>query len=177
MKPLKRNVVTNNNSHPLLNTTKHKMVKPINKDGELSPSRGGKGEEALPNHHHYNPGLKTTAHTLRYTMTKAEACLWKYALRARQMGYTFNRQRPVLNYIADFMCKELNLIIEVDGYTHTREEVAEKDIVRQKRLEEAGFTVLRFKDEEVLKNIKQVRQVIYLAAIELGERLPLDPPR
>jgi very-short-patch-repair endonuclease len=52
-------------------------------------------------------------------MTKAEACLWKYVLRARQMkGYQFGRQRPVLNYIADFMSKELRLMIEVDGITH-----------------------------------------------------------
>lgn len=93
-------------------------------------------------------------------MTKAEACLWKYALRAKQMGYTFNRQRPVLNYIADFMCKDLNLIIEVDGYSHLLEEVQEKDIIRQQNLEEAGFTILRFKDEDVLRNIKNTRMVI-----------------
>ncbi|MCW3076617.1 MAG: hypothetical protein JWO32_1226, partial [Bacteroidetes bacterium] len=54
----------------------------------------------------------------RSQMTKSEVCLWKYAFRAKQMGYTFNRQQPVLNYIADFMCNELKLIIEVDGYTH-----------------------------------------------------------
>lgn len=93
-------------------------------------------------------------------MTKAEACLWKYALRAKQMGYTFNRQRPVLNYIADFMCKELKLIIEVDGYTHTLEDVIKNDIIRQYKLEEAGFKVIRFKDAEVLTEINKVREVI-----------------
>jgi very-short-patch-repair endonuclease len=61
----------------------------------------------------YNKRNKQVARMLRSNMTKAEACLWKYALRARQMkGYKFRRQRPVLNYVADFMCKELNLIIE-----------------------------------------------------------------
>lgn len=59
----------------------------------------------MQNHHHYNKNLREFAHEKRNEMTKAEACLWKYALRGKQMGYTFNRQRPVLNYIADFMCK------------------------------------------------------------------------
>lgn len=141
----------------------------------LSPSlRGIKGEAI---HHHYNPKLKTTAHTLRYSMTKAEACLWKYVLKAKQTGYTFNRQRPVLNYIADFMCKKLNLIIEVDGITHTREDVIEKDAVRQKKLEEVGFKVIRFADEDVLKNIQYVKQNIYLTIKQLEENLPLNPPQ
>ena len=57
-------------------------------------------------------------------MTKAEACLWKYVLRAGKMkSFQFRRQRPVLNYIADFMCKELMLIIEVDGITDSWEDV------------------------------------------------------
>lgn len=62
------------------------------------------------NHLLYNKSLQPFASENRKQMTKAEACLWKYALRAKQMGYTFNRQRPVLNYVADFMCKELKLI-------------------------------------------------------------------
>ena len=94
-------------------------------------------------------------------MPKAEACLWKYVLRASQLnGYAFRRQRPVLNYIADFMCKELMLIIEVDGITHQWEGAAERDAVRQKRLEEAGFTVIRFNDSEILHNISSVRDYL-----------------
>jgi very-short-patch-repair endonuclease len=108
----------------------------------------------------YNKNLKDFARENRNGMTKAEACVWKYALKAKQTGYTFNRQRPVLNYIADFMCKELKLIIEVDGYTHLMEEVIVKDKIRQKNLEDAGFTVIRFKDEEVLKAMVQVKDLI-----------------
>ena len=90
-------------------------------------------------------------------MTKSEACLWKYVLRARQLkGYQFRRQRPVLNYIADFMCKELMLIIEADGITHQWAETIEKDKKRQAELEAAGFTVLRFTDEEILNHIHAV---------------------
>ena len=109
------------------------------------------------NNYNYNKNLTSYANNLRKNMTKAEACLWKYVLRAGGMkGFTFRRQRPVLKYIADFMCKELQLIIEVDGITHTYEEVAENDKKRQADLERAGFTVVRFTDEEVLHHINNV---------------------
>ena len=91
-------------------------------------------------------------------MTKAEAVIWKYVLRAGIMKkYTFNKQRPVLNYIADFMCKELNLIIEVDGASHLEEEIVVKDIEREKKLRSAGFIILRFSDNEVLHDLDRVR--------------------
>jgi very-short-patch-repair endonuclease len=107
--------------------------------------------------HFYNKNLQPYANRLRKEMTKAEACLWKYVLRASRLkGFQFRRQRPVLNYIADFMCKDLMLIIEVDGITHQWEETIKKDETRQKALESAGFTVLRFSDEEVLNHIQAV---------------------
>ncbi|NOT52612.1 MAG: DUF559 domain-containing protein [Chitinophagaceae bacterium] len=107
--------------------------------------------------HYYNKNLQPYANSLRKNMTKAEACLWKYVLKAGQMkGFQFRRQRPVLKYIADFMCKELMLIIEVDGITHHWEEASRKDEQKQRALEAAGFTVLRFSDEEVLSNINRV---------------------
>ncbi|HET9826546.1 MAG TPA: endonuclease domain-containing protein, partial [Chitinophagaceae bacterium] len=85
------------------------------------------------------------------------ACLWKYVLKAGKLkGFQFRRQRPVLNYIADFMCKELMLIIEVDGMTHHWEETIKKDEIRQKALEAAGFSVIRFTDDEVLTQIQSV---------------------
>jgi len=106
---------------------------------------------------YYNKHLQPYANRLRKEMTKAEACLWKYILRAGQLkGFQFRRQRPVLNYIADFMCMELKLIIEVDGITHQWEETIKKDEIRQKALESVGFTLLRFSDEEVLNNIQAV---------------------
>jgi very-short-patch-repair endonuclease len=113
----------------------------------------------------YNKEIQPYAHQLRTNMTKAEACLWKYALRARKMkGYSFRRQRPVLNFIADFMCLELKLIIEVDGYTHSLDEVIYKDVRKQKTLEEAGYHVIRFSDMQVLKDmnivIQELEQII-----------------
>ncbi|NGP75390.1 DUF559 domain-containing protein [Balneolaceae bacterium YR4-1] len=109
------------------------------------------------NHFGYNKKLKALARNLRNNSTKAEIRLWSEVLRARKMkGYTFLRQRPVLNYISDFMCKELKLIIEVDGVTHNYEKQWYKDKQRQKELEEHGFTVLRFSDDDIQKNLQGV---------------------
>ena len=91
-------------------------------------------------------------------------------------GYQFRRQRPILNYIADFMCKELNLIIEIDGITHTYEGAAEKDQKRTSELEKHGFTVLRFTDEEVLKHIEHVHANIE-DWIEKNAVVPPPSPR
>jgi len=105
--------------------------------------------------------LQSFTNDLRHNSTKAEACIWKYVLRARQMkGFQFRRHRPVLNFIADFMCKELMLIIEVDGITHTHPQVIELDQIKQRELEQVGFSVLRFTDDEVLTDINRVYEVI-----------------
>jgi len=128
------------------------------------------------NNYHYNKNLQTYANILRKDMTKAEACIWKYVLRARKLkGYQFRRQRPVLSFIADFMCPVLMLIIEVDGISHWDEEVVRKDKIRQRKLEEVGFTVLRFNDEDMLEDIENVERVL-VGFIEEFEKLhPLTP--
>ena len=75
-------------------------------------------------------------------------------------GYQFRRERPILNYIADFVCLELMLIIEVDGITHDSSSALQKDIKRQKAFEKVGFNVLRFSSEEVLNDILYVNEAI-----------------
>ncbi len=69
------------------------------------------------------------------------------------MGYDFHRQKPLLEYIADFYCYELELVIELDGYTHNFEEVLARDETKQKALENLGLTIIRFADPEVLHDI------------------------
>lgn len=109
------------------------------------------------NNYLYNSNLRDNARNLRKKMTKAEASLWKYALKGKKMsGYKFNRQRPVLNYIVDFMCKDLMIVIEIDGYSHNFEDIVEKDEIKQNNLENVGFTVLRYNDEDVLENMENV---------------------
>ncbi|OEK00300.1 hypothetical protein BFP97_01680 [Roseivirga sp. 4D4] len=120
----------------------------------------------MPSNNYYNKHLKENANALRKRMTKAEACLWKYVLRAKMLeGHQFRRQRPIDKYIVDFICLELKLIIEVDGVTHEHGEIALEDNVRQERLEELGFKVIRFTDDEVLTQINRVRESI-LGSIE-----------
>ena len=126
---------------------------------------------------HYNSSLQSRANKLRKSMTKPEACLWKYVLSGRQMlGYQFRRQRPVLNYIADFMCKDLKLIIEVDGLSHESEEGRLKDKKRDNALAEIGFTTLRFSSREVLNTIDMVSSTI-LAWINENAVCPPPGPR
>lgn len=110
-------------------------------------------------------------------MTKAEACLWKYALRSGKLkNWQFRRQRPILNFIADFMSKDLLLVVEVDGYTHNFEETIDKDLIKEKALEEVGFKVIRFQDEEVLNDIDNViRELEYQVEIRSNE-LGVPPP-
>jgi very-short-patch-repair endonuclease len=111
--------------------------------------------------YYYNKNLKEFAKRLRKQSTKAEIKLWNDVLRGKQMhGYSFLRQRPVSSFIADFMCKELMLIIEVDGFTHEWEEQWDLDKKRQGELENLGFTFLRFTDEEVLNDIRNVERII-----------------
>lgn len=113
------------------------------------------------NNYHYNKKLQPLARELRNSMTKAECCLWKYVLNRRKMhGYQFNRQRPVLDYIVDFMCKELMLILEVDGISHLFDNIEQNDKERQTKLEQTGFTVLRFHDGEILNNISDIIRTI-----------------
>ncbi len=70
------------------------------------------------------------------------------------LGYDFHRQKPILNYIVDFFCNELMLVIEIDGITHDYK-LAE-DAERQKELESLGIRFLRFMDDDIKKNMDGV---------------------
>lgn len=125
----------------------------------------------------YNPRLQLNAKDLRYRMTKAEACLWKYVLKGRALkGYQFRRQRPIDQYIVDFVCLPLKLIIEVDGITHTYGEVANNDEIRQAKLESLGLKIIRFEDDEVLTQINRVRESIQEAIEEIEQKSPPEEP-
>jgi very-short-patch-repair endonuclease len=82
-----------------------------------------------------------------------------------------------MNYIVDFFCKELCLVIEVDGITHFEEATYVNDMKRQKELERAGFKVVRFTDEEVLKNIDAVRTTLEHTVDERQKELRSASPQ
>lgn len=78
-------------------------------------------------------------------------------LQKRQIrGYQFNRQKPLGNYIVDFYCKKLNLVIEVDGGSHHFDDISISDVERQHILEEKGLRFLRFTEQDVRKNMGDV---------------------
>ncbi len=77
-------------------------------------------------------------------MTFSEVKLWNELKNGQMMGYDFDRQRSIGNYIVDFYCKDLQLVLEVDGITHEDEKVIQKDEIRQDELEELGVSFLRF---------------------------------
>jgi len=116
----------------------------------------------MPSNHSYNnKQLRPLAGQLRNNSTTAEIRLWCAVLRKGQLlGYSFFRQRPIDQYIADFMCKELRLVIEMDGVTHQWETNVQRDAQKDKRLQELGFTVLRFTDQQVKDQLNRVREVL-----------------
>jgi very-short-patch-repair endonuclease len=98
------------------------------------------------------------AQYLRRNPTEAEQKLWS-ALRRRQLdGLRFRRQVPLGRYIVDLACYEARLVIEVDGGQHR--ELQESDAVRTQWLEENGFCVLRFWNNEIFENLDTVLEAI-----------------
>jgi very-short-patch-repair endonuclease len=105
---------------------------------------------------YYNPILKHRSQNLRNNSTLGEILLWQHLKSRKMKGYQFMRQKPINNYIVDFYCSKLHLIIEVDGETHLLEGAKEKDEQRQNKLESLGLQFLRFDDLEVKQNIENV---------------------
>ena len=120
----------------------------------------------------YNPKLKKFARELRNTSTRSEIKLWGFLNGKQMSGYDFHRQKPLLNFIADFYCYELKLVIELDGYTHQFEETIVKDRLKDETLQNIGLTVLRFEDEEIMDDIENVIRVIENYIDEFKEHTP-----
>ena len=119
----------------------------------------------------YNPKLKELARDLRNNSTKAEIILW-LKLKSKQMyGYDFHRQKPIDNYILDFFCQELMLGIEVDGYSHGIVEVYDKDIVKEKKMNYLGIGILRFTDDQILRDMDNVLRAIESYIQDYEEKL------
>ncbi|MCI1016369.1 endonuclease domain-containing protein [Herbaspirillum sp. C7C2] len=106
-----------------------------------------------------NEFTKLAAKQLRKTMTEAEQRLW-HRLRGQQLDVKFRRQHPFENYVLDFVCLERRLVIEVDGAQHVGNQDDEN---RTAKLNQAGFTVLRFWNNEVLNETDVVVQAIWNA--------------
>lgn len=106
----------------------------------------------------YNPKLKELAKQLRKNMTLSEVLLWNEIKQKKMMGMDLDRQKPILNYIVDFYCKDLMLAIEIDGSSHDQK--YGDDAIRQAEIEKLGVHFLRFDDLEVKKDIDNVLRTI-----------------
>ena len=101
------------------------------------------------------PLLKEYARKNRKKMTEAETMLWEQ-LRKVPRPFSFRRQHIIGDYIVDFACLPKKLVIEVDGeYHHTDEQMA-LDNIRTEWLNGMGYSVIRFQNEQVINNIKDV---------------------
>lgn len=136
-----------------------------------SPYRGEDGWGAQKSHNYPLEKIKKNARLLRKSMSDAESLLWE-SLRRQQFGVKFRKQHPVGKYIADFACLNPAVVIELDGGQHAEEKNISKDQERTKFLESKGFTVLRFWNDEVLKNTEAVLESIYSAI----HKTPCPPP-
>ena len=99
--------------------------------------------------------LRENARHNRNNPKEAERLLWQY-LRADSLGATFKRQHAIGGYIADFVCLSHRLIIELDGGYHLAHQQQTADEERTRWLEEHGYRVVRFTNEELFNGIDQV---------------------
>ena len=122
----------------------------------------------------YNPKLKTLAKDLRNNSTLSEVILWKMLKGKDFFGYDFHRQKPLLNYIVDFYCAELKLVIEIDGNYHNNEEVYFKDVKRQQELEEYDLHFLRFTEKQIKSQLVNVLRAIEIYIEEYEKHTPQE---
>ncbi len=117
--------------------------------------------------------IRDMATELRYRMTGAELEFWSFVSNRKINGYKFRRQHAIRQYIVDFYCHELLLVIEIDGGIHNESEVQIKDEQRENELQSLGLYILRFTNEQVFKTpgdvIKKLEDVVYWLEINKNE--------
>lgn len=98
---------------------------------------------------------------LRNDMPKAEQLFWFHVRGSQLHGYKFRRQASIGKYVVDFYCPSKKLIIEIDGDSHGTDEAQAYDQEREEYLRLQGLNILRFTNEDVLKNIQGVLEEVF----------------
>ncbi len=123
----------------------------------------------------YESKNTTFARQNRRFLTKTEWLFWHCVLKKKWLGYRFLRQKPIWNYILDFYCSKLLLAIEIDWVSH--EESVEYDNKRDRYLDSLWIKTIRYRDEDVLKNMEWVivdlESCIKKREKEMGRKKPL----
>ena len=96
----------------------------------------------------------------RREQTPAEARLWRYLRDRRLQSFKFVRQEPTGPFIADFVCREARLVVEVDGATHSTDEEIAYDQRREAYFKKAGYRVVRVQNDDVYRNLHDVLATI-----------------
>ena len=113
----------------------------------------------MPNKSHYNKNNRMFARRLRQEGTRGETILWAEVLSGRKFyGYQFNRQFPIDDFIVDFICRKLRLIIEVDGYSHQFK--VDEDRLRDRQLETLGYRIIRIPESDVRNDLRNVIRLL-----------------
>jgi len=110
------------------------------------------------------------AKELRKRQTAAEIRMWKILGAKKMCGLHFRRQHPIYRYIADFYCHSIKLVIEVDGNIHEIPDNNESDMNRTAELDMFEIVVIRYKNEEVINSLEEVRKSIERTCLELFEK-------
>ena len=120
------------------------------------------------------PRNRQNAKRMRRVMTDAELKLWNEVRAHRLMGLGFRRQMPIAGFIVDFACPDKRLIVELDGSQHGDDQVARHDVARAAKLEAEGWTILRFWNDDVIRDIDGVcRHIVTVAGLaEPANRMP-----
>ncbi len=112
-----------------------------------------------------SPMIFANAKKLRNEQTPSEIIFWNL-LKRHFPNLRFKRQHPVSNYIADFYCHKLKLVIEIDGSVHREEEVKNNDKIRDAYMQTLELRIIRFTNEEACKNgelvVKKLKDIIVL---------------
>ena len=119
---------------------------------------------------HYNKKLTNLARENRKNPTAAESKMWNEVLRMRHLAdYKFSRQKPLADFIVDFYCSALHLVIEIDGDSHA--EAVEYDAARTAALNVRGIAVVRYANDEALKNLPGVYDDLMRRVASLNDEL------
>ncbi len=119
---------------------------------------------------HSRTQLKCFARDMRNNPTDAEHALWQHLRTRRLDGYRFVRQYVINNAIADFVCPQAKLVVELDGGQHDQKRT--QDELRTRQLSQAGYKVLRFWNHDVTSNIEGVLHTIQETLRKSGKNRP-----